>query len=386
MSITVREALNIGKLRESKVIAGKDGLDRFISYIDILEVPDVTSWIRAQVLLLTTGYAIKEKPDIQVKLIEQLATKGAAGLIIKENRFLKTIPNRMIEKADELKIPIIVVPADIPYIEITHPLLNEILKRQNEEYNVQEKFKELVKNSEKFSEEKIKNLVRQIKNIFKAEPPYVISLITFEKYSNLKKYIDLNNIKQSSNILASIIDGNFLLIYSLGSNSEMKICEFLNNSFTNESKLKCIISDKIYGLQKIYPIYKNLLKCLPLIDKIPWFKHNVIYYKQICHYMLLEDLSKQLKSYELIKNVLRPLDKLENNQKETLVKTLYYYVKNGGNKTKAAEECYVHRNTFNYRMKKIEQILESSLDDPEEIYKYRLVLDLYFMGNRGKLN
>lgn len=84
MAITVREALNIGKLREGIIVAGKGGLDRIIGYVDILEVVDVTSWLREEELLLTTGYAIKEKLDLKVRLIEELARKRAAGLIIKK--------------------------------------------------------------------------------------------------------------------------------------------------------------------------------------------------------------------------------------------------------------------------------------------------------------
>lgn len=379
MTITINEALKIGRLKEGEIIAGKEGLNRVISYVDVLEVPDIAPWLREKVLLLTTGYAIKDKPSMQINLIEELTIKGAAGLVIKEDRFLKTIPREMIYNANRLKLPIILIPGNIPYIEITHPLLNEILERQNEEYNIQEKFKELIKNSKKFPEEKIKNSARQIKNTFDAKPPYIVSLITFEKYSDFEKHVNLNNIKHSPKALASVIDGNFLFIYSIDSNSEIKIHKFLNKSFANESKLKCIISNKIYSLQQIYPTYDNIRKCLSIVSKIPWLKHNIIYYDQICHYILLDSLSKQVDSHKLVKDILGPLKDLKNDYKKTLIRTLYYYVKNNGNKTKAAKECYVHRNTFNYRINKLKKILNSSLDSSEELYKFRLALDLYLM-------
>ncbi len=36
MHLTVKEALNVGKLKEGKVLAGEKGLDRIVSYVDIM--------------------------------------------------------------------------------------------------------------------------------------------------------------------------------------------------------------------------------------------------------------------------------------------------------------------------------------------------------------
>ena len=131
--LTVREAFSIGRLQEGEVIAGEKGLNRAVNYIDIMEVPDVADWLKSGELILTTGYAIKDKPDMQVKLVEQLAKVEGAGIIIKLNRFLDEVPEIMIKKANELDIPIMKLPSNIPYIDITHVIMKEILLRQNKE-------------------------------------------------------------------------------------------------------------------------------------------------------------------------------------------------------------------------------------------------------------
>lgn len=41
MTITVRDAIKVGKLSQGIVIAGDNGLDNVVSYIDVLEVPDI---------------------------------------------------------------------------------------------------------------------------------------------------------------------------------------------------------------------------------------------------------------------------------------------------------------------------------------------------------
>lgn len=52
VGITLKEALKIGGLKEGKVIAGEKGLNRIVSYVDILEVPDMLGWLRGEKLIV----------------------------------------------------------------------------------------------------------------------------------------------------------------------------------------------------------------------------------------------------------------------------------------------------------------------------------------------
>ena len=53
-------------------------------------------------------------------------------------------------------------------------------------------------------------------------------------------------------------------------------------------------------------------------------------------------------------------------QKEDYLKTLYYYLKYNGSVQKVAESNNAHRNTINYRMSKIKDILDYDFSDGEE--------------------
>lgn len=128
--VTVRRALEIGGLRESRLVAGEKGLDRVIEFVDIIEVPDVIGWIRPHEFLITCAYAIRDDPAAQVRLIRALSQSNASGLAVKASRFLGTMPQTMIEAANEENLPLVDVPGNLPFIEITHPLLAEILSDQ----------------------------------------------------------------------------------------------------------------------------------------------------------------------------------------------------------------------------------------------------------------
>jgi len=133
VDLTLREALQLSELANAKVLAGKDSLDRVIRYVDMLEVPvsDIRPFLRADELVVTTAYLLRDDTKALLSLVEALAEVNAAGLMIKSARFIGEIPPSVIEKADALRLPIIEVPKEVPILDITHSILKEILGRQS---------------------------------------------------------------------------------------------------------------------------------------------------------------------------------------------------------------------------------------------------------------
>ena len=130
MSITVNEALSLIELRDCKLVAGKSGLEHRISLVDVMEIPNIAPWLRRHELVVTTGYSIHTSPNALLGLIRALYETGSAGLAIK-TRFLGDIPQDAISLANELSIPIIVIPAEITLADITNPIIKAIVDRQS---------------------------------------------------------------------------------------------------------------------------------------------------------------------------------------------------------------------------------------------------------------
>lgn len=139
MSITVREALKLGGLQKATLVAGKAGLDRVIKYVDILEVPDPRGWLRPNELLVTTCYAMQNDRQAQLDLVREMARVEGAALAIKFGRFIGTIPEEMCHLADKLQLPLISVPDDVPFIDITHPVMAAIIFEQSKHLEYSEK-------------------------------------------------------------------------------------------------------------------------------------------------------------------------------------------------------------------------------------------------------
>lgn len=133
MAFTVKDALALDNLKSAKVVAGLNGEDRVIQYVDIMETPDAYKWIRKNELIITTGYTIREDLDAQLRLARQAWADDAAGLAIKFGRYIGKVPSEMIELCNRLDFPLIALPDEIPYIDITHPIMTGIINLQAEE-------------------------------------------------------------------------------------------------------------------------------------------------------------------------------------------------------------------------------------------------------------
>lgn len=130
MSITVGEALTIGRLKEAAVLGGKEGLTNVVRAVDIIDVPDAAIWFRRDSLLSTTFYALKDNLHAQLKMLEDIAECGGAGLIIfSPERYITQIDKRLIAKANELKLPLLQMP-DCSYIDVIVPVMSKILDKQ----------------------------------------------------------------------------------------------------------------------------------------------------------------------------------------------------------------------------------------------------------------
>jgi purine catabolism regulator len=108
--ISVDALLKAPELKELKVIAGHRGLGKKIRAVTVIDAPDSYKWLRGYELILTSGYLVGGDPGLLEHFIVNLAEAGASGLGIKKDRFVKTIPEHVVNTADKMDFPLIELP------------------------------------------------------------------------------------------------------------------------------------------------------------------------------------------------------------------------------------------------------------------------------------
>jgi hypothetical protein len=178
--VKLKEILKISAFSGARVLAGKSGLEKYVTTVSVAEVPDILSWVKEGALYLTTLFAFRDD-DSQKELVEGLSGKGAAGLVIKPKRFLESIPVSMINTAKSFNFPLIEISPEVKWSELIPQIFERILE---EEANLKVKgnFVGALISGDYSSEEEILRRAEYIGCDIKE--PHRIVVISIDKFSS----------------------------------------------------------------------------------------------------------------------------------------------------------------------------------------------------------
>lgn len=172
-TLTIQSILTRKHFEQVQVIAGEKGLTNSFKWIHILETLALEELLKGEELILTTGIHLKNETDF-LCFIEKLAQSRAAGLCIECAEHIQSIPDAVIQRANELALPILVFPHVVPFVEITQDLHRQLINQQYE----------ILQRLETYGQE-LQQLTLHITN-------YDQLLIHLQKYLNLYVVFELN--------------------------------------------------------------------------------------------------------------------------------------------------------------------------------------------------
>jgi len=124
------EALTASPLSAATVVSGADCLGREISWVQVVDHPDIASWVKEGHLLLSTGYNWPKDDAAAATVVEQLAEKGICGVVLAVPHFLSHFPRSSIDAAERAGLPLIEIPWEVPFSEITLAVHRELVDQQ----------------------------------------------------------------------------------------------------------------------------------------------------------------------------------------------------------------------------------------------------------------
>ena len=130
LGLSLEAVLELDCLRGATVLAGHGGLDRIVSRLNVMEVPDILPWVRPHELLLTTGYPLRSVAGTLPALVRELADRGLVGIGVKLGRYLDELSAAMLAEADRVGLPIIALPDGVDFADVINQVLSAVLNRQ----------------------------------------------------------------------------------------------------------------------------------------------------------------------------------------------------------------------------------------------------------------
>ncbi len=129
--VSVRDLLKLPALAGITVVAGTEGLENQVEHVTVMEVPDIRQWLKGNDFLITSFYSVRQSEEEQCELIDSLADTCCC-VAVKTGQYVKSISERVREKADQHGLPLLQIPYEMTYIDIIVAVMNQILEEKGE--------------------------------------------------------------------------------------------------------------------------------------------------------------------------------------------------------------------------------------------------------------
>jgi PucR family transcriptional regulator, purine catabolism regulatory protein len=131
MSVPVRWLVGRRELGLT-VLAGKDALDRRISWAHSIELVDPVRWLDGGELLLTTGLRLPRSARERRDYVTRLAEAGVAAVGFGVGLSFQRVPDVLVDTAAELGMPLLAIPLPTPFVAVTRAVSQRLAELEYE--------------------------------------------------------------------------------------------------------------------------------------------------------------------------------------------------------------------------------------------------------------
>ncbi|MEI3604327.1 PucR family transcriptional regulator [Pseudogracilibacillus sp. SE30717A] len=122
MPLIVRDILKRPFFKNTKLLAGQKGLDRAVNWAHIVEVAKFGHLLNGNEVILTTGLGWANNEEKSLSYLQQLLDYNASALCIELVIHVNSLPQKMLDLADQHHFPIIGFTEEVRFIDITKDL------------------------------------------------------------------------------------------------------------------------------------------------------------------------------------------------------------------------------------------------------------------------
>jgi sugar diacid utilization regulator len=131
VALILKDVLQIPILKVAKLLTDQEvAKQQYITSISVIEVP-VGRFVRPGEFVLTTGMNVGQNARLLADFVREIAEARAAALAIAIGTHTPGISQSVIDVANRLKLPLIELPWELRFSEISEAVLREIIQETN---------------------------------------------------------------------------------------------------------------------------------------------------------------------------------------------------------------------------------------------------------------
>ena len=376
MGFTLADALNQSQEQyHLKLLAGQEGCSNAISWVHMIEDTTIIQQLWGKELVVTTGHGFQSEEELFM-LIKYLIKYNSVGLIINIGKYIFEIPSAIIDYCNEQEYPLLTIPWEVHLADLIKDFCMRCLYSEKEDRELSKLFQEILTNNQIVEEAR-----PQLMSAFDVDGNFQVVLISVEGSDNFNAIerrkiafqIELCFEKIDSSYAFFWYDGYFVLIVNNLKADELKVIidkmHKRAKKRIDDKRVYLGIGSQMKDLGQVYLSYKRAKAAILMAMQ---FELPIVFFEDMGVYQILFSIEDKQILIEMYHRLLQPLIDYDQKHHGELEKTLFYYLIYGESQITMAKNLYMHRNTINYRMNKIKELLNCQLDTFEEKVPYML--------------
>ncbi len=361
------------------VIAGKNGMENKVRWVHVIESPSSSALLNEAELALSTGIELTSSA-VLMELIQRLCEKKASGIIISLGYFIEEIPTEARDFCDKNDFPLLVIPNKTGLTTSLSLFANVITLENHEEITINTAFQNAIFSHQNTQAYEIPLTQKGIKPdySFYAATVYLDSADDdYEKLSMLSFHIQLYIEKKKFKNTSIFPYNDVVIIVFWDYNREeiaehiQELADYLKNEIPKDELWLIGVGKKAHSVRCLYKSFDQATELQNL-----QFRHIIprdhYHFDNLGVYYLLMSVDNKDVYTRYYNQTLGPILEHDINNEYSLSDILKYYLEHNGSVQETAEHFYLHRNSINYRLKQIQELLDVNLSDLDARIQLRL--------------
>lgn len=380
MAITLRSLLEFVQTEGLNILTGEDNLDRVVRWTHMVESLEISTFLEGQEVAFTTGAALKSKDEL-FEMVKSIIANQAAGMIINIGPYIKKIPEEIIVYCEERDFPLMTAPWETHLAHIMQIFCLKITESDKENMELSS----AVKNAIFFPAQEELYFPALERYHYSPDWSYCVALIQILKGANpmeddreirILKYIENQLSHRYKNVIIFEHDKKIVLIFS--KMTEDEVADILKSVIKNYQGMLVKGEQSYIGIGQCTKNMKCISKSYNQANGVLKLQKSrnrgecVETYSSLGLYKLLLTMDDQAIVKEYYQEMLGILLKYDETNDTDYCKVLECYLNHSGSVKEASEELFVHRNTINKKINKIEEITKFDLADLEVRVKFKI--------------
>lgn len=361
MSVTIKKLYKSGAfLYKMRLIAGKNGLNNLVQWVHIIEDEDVSSFLHGNELVFTAGI-LNRNDEWMLDFVQKLCEVGASAFVVNIGPYTAKIPREVMDYCNSIDLPLFTIPWETKMVDMTRDFCHQIMHNEQKELNIAATLKNII-----FGVGELDTQVMQMERYGYLRDSTIcfISLYISGNRSDMEDKSD--RVKIIAEKTAKSINEHFIT-FTYNYNRIMVLFDYSDKeikTFTREfiKTVKCEtnglefhmgISSNRDGFNNQNSNFERALSAMEMACRR---NETINYYDELGIYKVLYMHNDKTVLREFYQEVIGKLQKYDRDHNTQLLQLLRVYLENNGSIQIVSEKQFIHRNTVNNQLKKIENI------------------------------